>query len=742
MYDKVTVKDRNVSNNFGAGATIRQGTFHMYGGTIQNCKNVGSSNCYGGGVGIYQAGTFIMDGGKITDCEAVTSYSNTSVGWITGVGGGVCVTGGSTFIMNGGTISNNKASAGGGGIAIDICYPEASAVGFAKPQSAVRINGGKITGNEAELGGGIFASGYYYIYSAGLGQYAPGAGTTANPGLYIDGGANKNVEISSNKATEDGGGIYLIYLDSSKFATQFHNAQIKNNTAKNGGGIEVYANFIEADLDGCVFTGNNATQNGGGIALVGNSPSNGTIMKNTAVTGNTSGDRGAGVFYDADSKLTISGANTIQENTFNGKDNNLNIYKKDDTVYPVYVNGALTGSQIGLSDPKLWDDGLEDTDDSAVSEDYLTSGFKANNGDNIPSTFFTSDHLGWIADYSDVDTNEVRLVRRPPDYLEKVTFTKTYKGQDGYDNEGDTLTTQGLLKETVQFSITPYKSFNREGGKTDIPEFTNPYSMTIGEDSLELDLPDFSTVGVGDYWYEVTETAGSTAGVVYDSHKYYLHIVVSHEDIARPDGSGVSQVTLHKTAPNNDGTYINDADDKTTGFTNQYGAGTLSVTKKLSGTFADRNKTFEVTVTLTAPTGKTVTGPITYGAETIEGNWTGSKEIVLSLGNNDSVTFENIPDGVTYTVKEKDYSEDGYDIPVYTFTNGETGDVVNTGTWSETFAQGTISNSADAVTVKNNKDATIDVGVVLENAPFVIIILGVIGLGVFMFVKRRRNIED
>lgn len=742
MYDKVTVTGRKNNNYFGGGATVGPGTFHMYGGTITDCGVDGGSVCFGGGVASINGGTFIMDGGKITECTVSTTYTPDNPAYAVGMGGGVFVSSGSTFIMNGGEISNNSASSYGGGVAVVISLAELQDYGWGKLYSHVEINGGKITGNEAILGAGVFASGYYSCIAYGMLAPTPGAGAPENPGLFVNGG-----EISANHALQEGGGILAVCIKPDPFKVQVHNATIKDNIAEvNGGGVEVTAQYTELDIDRCTITGNKTVSGvGGGIALLGNSDGNGTTLKNSTITGNKSGNRGAGVYYDGNSKLTISGANIIQNNTFNDSLNNLNIYSKD---HPVYVGGALTGSQIGLSDPLLWDDDLDDVDPAAESEIHLTSGYSDYNSGN-PFEVFTSDHNGWNADMSDVTTNEVRLVRRPPDYLDKVTFTKTYKGKTGYSDAGTVVIPDGKLTEDITFSITPYKSFNREVGKTDIPAFAETsYTITVDgneADELEVALPDFSDMGVGDYWYEVKETAGSTAGVAYDSNKYYLHVVVSHEDVAHPDDYGISQVTLHKTAPADDGTYTNNADDKTQGFTNKFSSGSLTVTKKIDGTFADRTKKFDIVVTLTAPEGKTVTGPITYsGTETIAGGWTGSKEITLSLGLNESVTFTNIPDGVTYTVKENDYSSDGYEIPTYTFDNAsETGDTVLTGSdWSGVYASGSISDSADTVTVKNKKDATIDVGVVIESAPFVIIILLVIGLAVFMIIKRRRRIED
>ncbi len=437
MNDNVTLKDHKGNNYLGGGVTVQGGTFHMYGGTIKNCGIEGGSVCYGGGVAVFAGGSFIMDDGLITECYI---KSNCAYNWndyynseykidprytSTACGGGVFVTGGSSFTMNNGTISNNtvvnNASeseklygdlAYGGGIGMMITLNERNdpdTLGtMGNPQSSVVVNGGTITGNQAENGGGIYASGYYYCYSVPIGTKAPAEQVTANPGLYINGG-----EISENTATDAGGGIFVTMLcpwnrannelwQGSK--TQIHNATIKNNSADNGAGVESYGYWTQMDIDGCTITGNEAASIGGGIALLGNTSSGLTKLKDSSVTNNTSGDIGAGVFYDSQSKLYISGKDIIQNNTYDGKLNNLNVLDKD---YPVYVNGALTGSQIGLSDPTLWDDGKEDYDAEAVSTEYLTSGYKANNPEVHPSEYFTSDHETWIVDSTKVEEKEI-----------------------------------------------------------------------------------------------------------------------------------------------------------------------------------------------------------------------------------------------------------------------------------------------------------------------------------------------
>ena len=418
MYDKVVVTDHEGNNYFGGGVTVKAGTFHMYGGTITNCGIEGGSTCFGGGVAVTAGGSFIMDGGKITDCWAVSTTSLSSSKFIAGAGGGVLVIGGSSFTMNGGEISGNAAIRGGG-IAL---IPEQNENAVTKNgyiASRVTINGGTIKDNQASQGGGLYVSGYYQATANGMCASDLASGSYTPSGLFVNGGT-----ITGN-AARDGGGAFITAIgQSSTQKVQLHNAEISENSAvASGGGIKTYYYFTSLDIDGCTISDNTAGTNGGGVAVTLNPPGYGfspsTTLKDTTVTGNTSGDRGAGVYYDAYSTLIISGADIIQDNTYNGKQNNLNIIRYKDNsnnvLVPVYVGGSLAGSQIGISDPTLWDDELEDNDPSALSEDYLTSGYADYNSGVNPSAYFTSDHTTWHADYSDVSSDvqdkEARLVR-------------------------------------------------------------------------------------------------------------------------------------------------------------------------------------------------------------------------------------------------------------------------------------------------------------------------------------------
>ncbi|MBQ9248331.1 MAG: hypothetical protein IJ171_07065 [Ruminococcus sp.] len=423
MKNQVTLRDHDGQNYLGGGVTVDGGTFVMDGGTITNCSiagtdvdNDGGSVCYGGGVAVFNSGTFTMNGGTITKCYVTTEYSSSDPNHVSGVGGGVFVTSGSVFNMNGGTISDCTASLYGGGVAV----VSARKTRNFKSKAVIK-DGTTISGNKALGGAGVCVSGSHFAVADAIAVNATLSETSNNgndsitgaleddtpnsPGLYIRGGlitvnqATGTYVSDSTKAYGLGGGVLVLGLE---VAAQIYNAKIISNNAYHGAGIASFYYWVKPDIDNCTITDNTAVKNGGGIAMINNTA--GTSLKNTTITGNKSGDRGAGVYYDAKSLLYISGANVIQNNKYNGTLNNLNILSVDK---PVYVDGTLTGSQIGLSDPRLWDDGKEDAATDAVSADKLTSGYKENNSDVHPDQYFTSDHETWFVDRTTAEAKEV-----------------------------------------------------------------------------------------------------------------------------------------------------------------------------------------------------------------------------------------------------------------------------------------------------------------------------------------------
>ena len=441
MNTGVTVKDAYTNNTFGGGVLVGNGgKFVMNGGTITNCGIKGGSVCHGGGVAVICGGEFVMNGGTISYCSANSEGFDPDYGWSSAwaTGGGVYVGLGSTFTMNDGTIDHNSASSNGGGVMVIESQDNYFNKGLGYLDSRFEMNGGTIQYNETYyIGGGLAVMGTTSI-ADGLCTATPSSGAPSNPGVYISGGS-----FIGNKASYGGGIVF--YQIRGSIPMQIHKATITGNDAGYGGGVCVFGYWTNTDIDECTITDNTAGQ-GGGICMLTNGSGGNTTLKNSTITGNAADTKiGGGVYYDSNSKLTISGQNTIQNNTYNGVINNLNIL---DDSHPVYVNGSLSGSSIGLSDPTLWNDNLADSDSTAVSTAKLTSGFKENNDGINPEDVFTSDHNTWVPDYGEKkeDTtslgydysNEVRLVREytikykdgdSDAYFGSIVYPTTYRNE-------------------------------------------------------------------------------------------------------------------------------------------------------------------------------------------------------------------------------------------------------------------------------------------------------------------------
>lgn len=253
----------------------------------------------------------------------------------------------------------------------------------------------------------------------------------------------------------------------------------------------------------------------------------------------------------------------------------------------------------------------------------------------------------------------------------------------------------------------------------------NAPKLTIGDaeyaagaatmDGTETTLtitPDKDFPSVGIYTYQVNETVGNTAGVTYDTTKKTLVVTVTLED-----GKLKETYALH------------DGDKKTDTVENTYSAGSLSVKKVVTGNLGDKNKKFEVTVTLKS--GKTVNSTITYqNNRTITpDDWKdGEATVKVELKDQQTVTFANIPYEVTYNVVEGDYTgADKYKEPGYVFSDGNK----------------KIDSTLDTVEITNHKDAgAIDTGINLTTLPYMLTIAAIFVIAAIAFVAKRRRFED
>ena len=305
------------------------------------------------------------------------------------------------------------------------------------------------------------------------------------------------------------------------------------------------------------------------------------------------------------------------------------------------------------------------------------------------------------------------------DDMSTVTLTKEYMlTNDGTTSPAETFAFSALTCTNVTDAANGVTTDN-----VPVPTIAS-VSYTAGEaggDSAKKDititLPTYNSVGI--YTYTFSETDGGTAGVTYRSEPITLVVTVIEQ------GGKVRVAAVHTEGA---------CAAKSGEFNNKYSAGSLSVKKTVTGIMGDQQKEFTVKVTFTAPAGDTVRGDITYvdGTETKtiaagEG-WTGSKVVDITLKHNETVTFTNIPYGVTYTVVENDYTgkeNGGYDAPSYQFDDNNK----------------KIDSASENVTITNNKGGVVDTGINMDSMPY-ILMLAVVFMGLFVFFSKKRKMRE
>lgn len=286
--------------------------------------------------------------------------------------------------------------------------------------------------------------------------------------------------------------------------------------------------------------------------------------------------------------------------------------------------------------------------------------------------------------------------------------------------------------------------------------FTGPVTgnNNVGHFTLtprELGLA--APAGVGKYVYTITEKNNGTPAVEYDTNTLYLVVSVVHRTNSTTHAieSGYDYyVSLHK------GSKTGEKSDAY--FVNTYGKeGTLkelTLSKTVRGGFGDLGEEFTFQVvfhkndtnyagavvksttenaSIVDSEGKPVTGVMAF-----ETPYT----VTLKHGNN--IVFENLPAGVTYEILENGSewnTVDGVKVAKkdqYTVTL-ESGTLTGE---KAPEATGTISTANVFVGFINTHEGQPDMGVVLDNAPYIAMLAIVAIGGVALMLNKRRRDEE
>lgn len=327
-------------------------------------------------------------------------------------------------------------------------------------------------------------------------------------------------------------------------------------------------------------------------------------------------------------------------------------------------------------------------------------------------------------------------------------------------------------KEDFNFSVTykadkskPYGTYTQpEASKSKTASFDSnmdakpdAYQASLGIKISDFELP----AGPGKYCFEIKEDvpANKIAGVTYDETTRYLVITVANNDslngyvyYAQLYDSNYSPATSIKGQAT--GTKVDGAN----AFTNTYTANNVVISKDIKGGLGDLAAKFNFKVKLTVAdtknanqyvgakvvhsddTAVTVGTVWSISAKDSEDGWYDVK-----LGRNDQLELENLPEGVIVTVKETDGNE--YTVsqnPSDISSKNANTSYAKIGTFTENTAtvNATVGAVNGSIGFVNTKEGTPDMGVVLDNAPYIAMLAIVAIGGVALMLNKRRRDEE
>lgn len=230
-------------------------------------------------------------------------------------------------------------------------------------------------------------------------------------------------------------------------------------------------------------------------------------------------------------------------------------------------------------------------------------------------------------------------------------------------------------------------------------------TTTVGTTTISIDESKFTAPGI--YRYNVSEVAGTYEGINYSTETKYFDVYVN-------SSKEVYAYTFTDAADEygkDDGVFTND-------YTGIYD---VTITKKVTGNQGDKSKDFDFTISVTGAANEKfyVTFSDNREAITLDAN---NASQTIQLKDGQSAIIHGLSATDTYSVEETDYTKDGYTTTV------------------EGAKSGFISRNT-TVTFTNNKEATTPTGIMMNVAPYVLMVAVAAVLAV-VFLRRKNNFEN
>lgn len=330
-------------------------------------------------------------------------------------------------------------------------------------------------------------------------------------------------------------------------------------------------------------------------------------------------------------------------------------------------------------------------------------------------------------------------------------------------------------KEDFTFSVTyvpdkskPYTGYDGtykqpEASKTAIASFKSDMDAKAEnyQESLGIKISDFSLPeGPGKYCFKIKENVptNKTPGVTYDETTRYLVITVAHND----DYTGYVYYAQLFDDSYTPGTSIKNGQSAgvkvlgSNAFTNTYTANNVVISKDIKGGLGDLAAKFNFKVKLTVADTKNanqyVGAKVVHSDDTavtvgtvwsISAKDSGDAWYDVKLGRNDQLELENLPEGVIVTVKETDGNE--YTVeqnPSDINSKNANASYAKIGTMNNSVVTATVGTANGSIGFINTKEGTPDMGVVLDNAPYIAMLAIVAIGGVALMLNKRRRDEE
>lgn len=306
---------------------------------------------------------------------------------------------------------------------------------------------------------------------------------------------------------------------------------------------------------------------------------------------------------------------------------------------------------------------------------------------------------------------------------QKMTFDFTVSGHVADADKGAKAGTVG-----GEFTTQPSVTFEKTGNE----QFTvNTYSQDFSIDLVKLLGDNYNKVGK--YAYTISENETKIPGITKDAHTYEMIVtVVNKKNTDLDNNTGYGYYV---------GMYDADGNKVPAEFTNTYNSYSLEVKKTVQGNFGDLGDTFTFYITLGGADGKdnnyaSATVTVSDAANAANGKtWTiGGGQQTVTLKHGQTIIVSNLPVGVTYTVTEKKTNDDGT-----AWVYDTTGEAVAI---NDVLPSITANNNENKVEIVNKHEGTPDMGVVLDNAPYIAMLAIVAIGGVALMLNKRRRDEE